>query len=214
MAQNQSDPTKIERDSFCANKAHPRNAATTIGLSMSDPILDVRALTKSYGALTVLSNVSFSLSAGSTCAIVGRSGSGKSTLLGLCAGLDYPTSGSVSLGGTDLSGLDEDQRALLRNKLVGFVFQNFQLIPTLTALENVMVPLELRRDRNARRVALDLLAEGRAGGARHSLSGGAFRRRTAAGRHRTRICQRTPKYSSQTSQPAIWTRKRASPSLR
>ncbi len=124
---------------------------------MSSLILDARAVSKSYGNLTILSEVSFALAAGSTCAIVGRSGSGKSTLLGLCAGLDSPSSGSVFLDGTELGPLDEDQRAVLRNKLVGFIFQNFQLIPTLTALENVMVPLELRRDREAKGAAVDLL---------------------------------------------------------
>jgi putative ABC transport system ATP-binding protein len=111
-------------------------------------MLDVRELTKSYpgvnGPLTVLKDVSFSLEAASTCAIIGPSGSGKTTLLGLCAGLDQPTSGEVSLNGISMSGLDEDGRARLRNEHVGFVFQTFQLIPTLTALENVMVPLELR----------------------------------------------------------------------
>jgi putative ABC transport system ATP-binding protein len=111
-------------------------------------MLDVRGLTKSYlsanGPLTVLKDVSFSLAAASTCAIIGPSGSGKTTLIGLCAGLDQPTSGEVSLNGTTMSGLDEDGRARLRNEHIGFVFQTFQLIPTLTALENVMVPLELR----------------------------------------------------------------------
>jgi len=120
-------------------------------------ILEVSSLTKQYGGLTVLSGVSFALAAGSTCAIVGPSGSGKSTLLGLCAGLDRPTSGSVRLDGRDLAGLNEDERARVRNRLVGFVFQNFQLIPTLTALENVMVPLELRGEKGARAAAEDLL---------------------------------------------------------
>jgi len=125
---------------------------------VDDPaILEVSSLTKQYGGLTVLSGVSFALAAGSTCAIVGPSGSGKSTLLGLCAGLDSPTSGSVRLDGRDLAGLNEDERARLRNRLVGFVFQNFQLIPTLTALENVMVPLELRGEKGARSAAEDLL---------------------------------------------------------
>ena len=111
-------------------------------------ILKVERLTKTYptaaGALTVLHDVSFALVAGGTCAIVGPSGSGKTTLLGLCAGLDQPTTGSVQLAGRELGGLDEDGRARVRNEAVGFVFQNFQLIPTLTALENVLVPLELR----------------------------------------------------------------------
>ncbi|MEJ1974448.1 MAG: ABC transporter ATP-binding protein [Lacunisphaera sp.] len=111
-------------------------------------ILNVERLTKTYGTaagpLTVLHEVSFALPAGGTLAIVGPSGSGKTTLLGLCAGLDRPSSGTVELAGREIGGLSEDQRALVRNESVGFVFQNFQLIPTLTALENVLVPLELR----------------------------------------------------------------------
>ena len=107
--------------------------------------------------LTVLSEVSFSLPAASTCAIVGPSGSGKTTLLGLCAGLDVPTAGEVQIEGQLLGGLDEDGRAQLRNERVGFVFQTFQLIPTLTALENVMVPIELRGQKFVRDQAVDLL---------------------------------------------------------
>jgi putative ABC transport system ATP-binding protein len=110
-------------------------------------ILKVERLTKTYptaaGPLTVLHEVSFDLAAGASCAIVGPSGSGKTTLLGLCAGLDRPTGGSVHLDGREIGGLDEDGRARVRNECVGFVFQNFQLVPTLTALENVLVPLEL-----------------------------------------------------------------------
>lgn len=129
---------------------------------MADPlILDVQRLTKTYrtaaGALTVLKEVSFSLEQGATCSILGPSGSGKTTLLGLCAGLDRPTSGSVLLNGQPLDALDEDQRAAMRNAHVGFVFQSFQLIPTLTALENVTVPMELRGDRSAKALGLDLL---------------------------------------------------------
>lgn len=111
-------------------------------------MLKVQRLTKLYptaaGPLTVLHEVSFELAAGASLAIVGPSGSGKTTLLGLCAGLDRATSGEVALAGTALGPLSEDARARLRNEQVGFVFQNFQLIPTLTALENVLVPLELR----------------------------------------------------------------------
>jgi putative ABC transport system ATP-binding protein len=113
-----------------------------------DPVLRVERLSKTYasshGTLTVLSEVSFSLRAGDSCAIVGPSGSGKTTLLGLAAGLDRPTTGDVWLGGTLLSSLDEDGRARIRNESVGFIFQSFQLLPTLTAWENVMIPLELR----------------------------------------------------------------------
>lgn len=108
--------------------------------------------------LTVLEGVGFSIGPGETCAIVGPSGSGKTTLLGLCAGLDHPTTGSVEIGGVALQELDEDGRAALRNRMVGFVFQNFQLIPTLTALENVLVPLELRGQAGGEAEAADLLA--------------------------------------------------------
>jgi putative ABC transport system ATP-binding protein len=112
-----------------------------------EPILKVERLSKTYptaaGPLTVLREVSFELSAGATLAIVGPSGSGKTTLLGLCAGLDRASAGEVTLAGHRLGDLDEDGRARVRNANVGFVFQNFQLIPTLTALENVLVPIEL-----------------------------------------------------------------------
>lgn len=124
-------------------------------------ILSVRELTKTYtsgqNTLTVLQNISFDINEGSTTAIVGPSGSGKTTLLGLCAGLDRASQGTVILNQSDLNDLDEDQRALLRNKYVGFIFQNFQLLPTLTALENVMVPLELRRADNIKKRAMELL---------------------------------------------------------
>ena len=127
------------------------------------PILDVERLTKTYktsaGPLTVLKEISFSLPQGATCSILGPSGSGKTTLLGLCAGLDRPSSGSVLLAGNPLADCDEDERARIRNQHVGFVFQNFQLIPTLTALENVTVPMELRGDRSARALGLDLLGK-------------------------------------------------------
>ena len=123
--------------------------------------LQVDGLTKSYfsgsHALTVLRDVSLSLSEGESCAIVGPSGSGKTTLLGLCAGLDRPSSGSVTLQGVCLDRLNEDERARLRNLYVGFVFQNFNLIPTLTTLENVLVPLELRGKSDSRAVAENLL---------------------------------------------------------
>ncbi len=127
----------------------------------SSSILEVRQLTKTYpnggGSLTVVRDISFTIEAGSTCAIVGPSGSGKTTLLGLCAGLDQPTSGSVHLAGVHLGALDEDGRARVRNDCVGFVFQNFQLLPTLTAVENVMVPLELRGQKQVRDEAVRML---------------------------------------------------------
>jgi putative ABC transport system ATP-binding protein len=105
----------------------------------------------------VLSDVSFHIEKGSTAAIIGPSGSGKTTLLGLSAGLDTPSSGSVSINGTTISNLTEDERAAFRNEHIGFIFQNFQLIPTLTALENVMVPLELRGVKGVRPLAEELL---------------------------------------------------------
>lgn len=129
------------------------------------PILRVSGLRKRHetasGGLTVLDDVSLSLEAGDSLAIVGPSGSGKTTLLGLCAGLDDATAGSVELDGVLVESLDQDERAALRNRLVGFVFQSFQLIPTLTALENVLVPLELRGDsgKGIRKEAEDLLTE-------------------------------------------------------
>lgn len=127
------------------------------------PILAVDRLRKAYrsgeGELVVLKEVSFSLTERDSLAIVGPSGSGKTTLLGLCAGLDLPSSGSVSVAGKNLGDLDEDGRAALRNEVVGFVFQNFQLLPTLTALENVMVPMELRGAKGVRERARELLAE-------------------------------------------------------
>jgi putative ABC transport system ATP-binding protein len=111
-------------------------------------MLKVERLTKTYQSagrpLTVLRDVSFELQPGASVAIVGPSGSGKTTLLGLCAGLDRPSSGSVILAGEAIGGMSEDDRALARNRHIGFVFQNFQLVPTLTALENVTVPVELR----------------------------------------------------------------------
>jgi putative ABC transport system ATP-binding protein len=128
-----------------------------------DPILNVQRLTKIYPsggrALTVLNDISFTVPAGASCAIVGPSGSGKTTLLGLCAGLDLPSSGQVRLDGIDLGALDEDGRARVRSEIVGFVFQNFQLIPTLTALENVTVPMELRGQNRAQDKARQLLGQ-------------------------------------------------------
>ena len=109
--------------------------------------------------LTVLKGISFSLSEGSSCAVVGPSGSGKSTLLGLCAGLDRPSSGSVVLNGIELNSLGEEELAQVRNQYIGFVFQTFQLIPTLTALENVMVPIELRGENRVKKQAAELLTQ-------------------------------------------------------
>ncbi|MFQ5641341.1 MAG: ABC transporter ATP-binding protein, partial [bacterium] len=121
----------------------------------------VRDLSKSYQSgsrtLTVLKNISLDFNEGASCAIVGPSGSGKTTLLGLCAGLDLPTTGSVVLNEIRLDQINEDERARVRNETIGFVFQNFQLIPTLTALENVMVPLELRGENHVQKHAEELL---------------------------------------------------------
>lgn len=124
-------------------------------------ILAISNLSKTYQSgsrkLTVLDDVNFSIDAGETISIVGPSGSGKTTLLGLCAGLDSASTGHVSLNGENLQSLTEDQRASVRNQHVGFIFQNFQLLPTLTALENVMVPLELKKRKDARQKAQELL---------------------------------------------------------
>ncbi|MDH4555459.1 ABC transporter ATP-binding protein [Pseudomonas sp. BN417] len=128
---------------------------------MSASILDARNLSKvvpsAEGELTILHDLSFSLAKGDSLAIVGSSGSGKSTLLGLLAGLDLPSNGDVSLAGRSLSNLDEDERARVRAEHVGFVFQSFQLLDNLNALENVMLPLELEGHRDARARARHLL---------------------------------------------------------
>lgn len=117
-------------------------------------MLRIENLKKAYptsgSELVVVDGVNFSVSPGDSLSIIGPSGSGKTTLLGLCAGLDVPTEGTVTLKGFKLNAMDEDDRAYLRNQLVGFVFQNFQLLSTLTALENVMVPLELRGEKGVR----------------------------------------------------------------
>lgn len=124
-------------------------------------ILSVSNLSKVYLSssrkLTVLDEVNFDVQVGEIISIVGPSGSGKTTLLGLCAGLDSASTGNVSLNGENLQELNEDQRAAVRNRHVGFIFQNFQLLPTLTALENVMVPLELKKRKDARQKAQELL---------------------------------------------------------
>lgn len=143
-------------------------------------ILNIQNVSKHYQSagrsLTVLDHVSFSVEAGSSLAIVGPSGSGKTTLLGLAAGLDRSSSGTVELNGIKLDELNEDQRAWVRNQHVGFIFQNFQLLPSLTALENVMVPLELRGEKKVKPRAVELLQKVGLGDRGHhypaQLSGG------------------------------------------
>jgi putative ABC transport system ATP-binding protein len=128
---------------------------------MSDPIISVehvhKSVTDSTGTLDILRDIDFSLAPRETAAIVGASGSGKSTLLSIIAGLDTPSSGTVKLAGVDLFAIDEDQRAALRARQVGFVFQSFQLLGTLTAVENVMLPLELAGQKDSRRLATEMM---------------------------------------------------------
>jgi putative ABC transport system ATP-binding protein len=180
------------------------------------PILEIRELCKTYHSagreLTVIRDINLTLAAGDTCAIIGPSGSGKTTLLGLCAGLDDATAGSVRLDGESLETLDQDARAALRNRLVGFVFQNFQLIPTLTAIENVLVPLELRGEAGRRKDAGDILAQvGLADRLEHyplQLSGGE-QQRVALARafiHRPKILfadEPTGNLDAETSEPIV-----------
>ncbi len=129
---------------------------------MSD-ILKIDKVSKSFpledgNTLTILNEISFSVAVGEGISIVGPSGSGKTTLLGLCAGLDQPSTGTITLNEVQLNRLSEDDRAYVRNQYVGFVFQNFQLLPTLNALENVMIPMELRGERNVDSKAKELLS--------------------------------------------------------
>lgn len=149
-----------------SHSEHPILRAGGLGKRVASP----------EGTLEILSGVELSVAAGESLAVVGESGSGKSTLLSLLAGLDVPTAGRVWIDGTDLTALDEDGRARLRGRLVGFVFQSFQLIPSLTALENVMLPLELAGGEDPRATALEVLDRvGLAARVRHypsQLSGG------------------------------------------
>ncbi len=144
-------------------------------------ILEAKEIFKTYKGvnkeLTVLDNINFQVEKGETLAIVGPSGSGKTTLLGLCAGLDNPSSGILNLAGEAISQMTENEKAEIRNRKVGFIFQNFQLLPTLTAVENVMIPLELQgRADGARAKAIELLERVGLGGRHHhypsQLSGG------------------------------------------
>lgn len=202
--------------SFEMQQARASGSVGPAGESVKPLILEIRDLRKTYRSagrdLTVLRDVSLSLFAGDTCAIIGPSGSGKTTLLGLCAGLDDATSGSVRLDGQALEDLGQDERAALRNRLVGFVFQNFQLIPTLTAIENVLVPLELRGEAGRRGDAAEILAQvGLAERLEHyplQLSGGE-QQRVALARafiHRPKILfadEPTGNLDAETSEPIV-----------
>jgi len=149
-------------------------------MTIAEPVLKAEEITKQVsspeGTLTILADVNLAIARGRTAAIVGTSGAGKSTLLALLAGLDEPSSGRIWLNGAELTSLDEDGRAAVRARHVGFVFQSFHLIPSLTALENVMLPLELAGLPNARRTAAEALSNvGLAARATHyprQLSGG------------------------------------------
>ena len=138
-----------------------RETRGTVHLCMSDSIIEVQGVSKQVsdatGTLTILHDIGFTLATQESAAIVGASGSGKSTLLAIIAGLDVPTSGRVILAGTDLFALDEDARAAVRARQLGFVFQSFQLLGNLNALENVMLPLELAGRADARRLATEML---------------------------------------------------------
>ena len=130
---------------------------------MANDILRVKHLSKVFKSgdheINVLSDISFAIEAGSTCAIVGPSGSGKTTLIAICAGLERPSEGSVAFDGVAMQSAGEEDLARLRNQSVGFIFQNFQLLPSLTALENVMVPAEIRGENHARSRAAELLKQ-------------------------------------------------------
>jgi putative ABC transport system ATP-binding protein len=150
--------------SFVSDQAEPVGSVERDAVAVKKlPILEIRDLRKVYRnagrELVVLKDINLEILPGDTCAIIGPSGSGKTTLLGLCAGLDDASTGTVKLDGQPLETLDHDARAALRNRLVGFVFQSFQLIPTLTAIENVLVPLELRGETGRQKEAADLLAQ-------------------------------------------------------
>jgi putative ABC transport system ATP-binding protein len=142
---------------------HRTAASQEREMSIADTVLKAEKITKQVsspeGTLTILADVDLAIAGGETVAIVGASGAGKSTLLALLAGLDEPSSGRVWLNGADLTGLDEDGRAAIRAQHVGFVFQSFHLLPSLTAIENVMLPLELAGKANARNAAAEALAQ-------------------------------------------------------
>ncbi len=151
---NASTP-KLERTSTDADVTNISGAQRSMMIEAADLSKTVKT---EEGSLTILKAVNMRIQSGQTVAIVGASGSGKSTLLGLLAGLDLPSTGRIHIGGTDITAMSEDERAKLRQRMVGFVFQSFQLLPGLTALENVMLPLELAADKAARYKAKDILA--------------------------------------------------------
>lgn len=184
--------------------------------AVNGPILEVQNLSKTYHNagrdLTVLHDITLAIYTGDSCAIVGPSGSGKTTLLGLCAGLDNVTTGTVKIEGQSLNALNQDDRAALRNRTIGFVFQNFQLIPTLTAIENVLVPLELRGETGQHQEAEKLLAQvglgDRLGHYPAQLSGGE-QQRVALARafvHRPKLLfadEPTGNLDTETSEPIV-----------
>ena len=176
---------------------------------MSEPIIVVQRVTKqvadSTGTLTILHDIDFALRAQESVAIVGASGSGKSTLLSIMAGLDMPSRGTVRLAGTDLFALDEDARAAVRSRKVGFVFQSFQLLGNLTALENVMLPLELLGRRDARARPPRCWAASAWASRLRPLPQGAVGRRAAARGAGARLRRAPGACCWPTSPPAAWT---------
>ena len=178
------------------------------------PLLQVQQVTKTYRngthALTVLDDVSFSIPAGATCCIVGPSGRGKTTLLRLRAGLDRPSSGSVIFDGMHCNDLNEDELAAVRSRSVGFVFQTFQLIPTLTALENVMVPVELQGNTKAHERAAGLLQQVGLQDRLHHYPTQLPAENSNTLRWRGLLLIGR-EFCSPTNQPAIWMKKRAKP---
>ena len=157
-------------------------------------MIELRGVSKTVKSgdhlLTILHPIDLAVPSGQRLAIVGPSGSGKSTLLGLIAGLDAPSSGSILIDGTDITQLGEDQLARLRGEKIGFVFQSFHLIPSLTALENILVPMEIAGRRDAAARAREPARRSRARGSRPSLSVAAVGRRAAARRDRARAVER------------------------
>jgi putative ABC transport system ATP-binding protein len=201
-------PLGLENPATAVNTASALKCRRFKKVAMSEIIISVehvcKSVTDSTGTLEILRDIDFALNAQETAAIVGASGSGKSTLLSIIAGLDTPTTGTVRVAGTDLFALDEDARAALRARQVGFVFQSFQLLGNLTALENVMLPLELAGRKDARKTATDMLARvglsSRLAAYPKVLSGGEQQRVALA-----RAFVVRPRCCWPTSPPAAWT---------